>query len=319
MNIEKNSWLRTCESFDIYEKNGRKYLIAYLYDMKGNAVKNKIRLHPLLKNYSLSNVNGILTYNLTREEDGYVMDKLFLIYDGDKINKIKIKECVMLSVDNEKYNKLRNETINILTHFNLPNISTFFEFTRQTNSKSKFYNCMKNKEIRNELTCGMLEIFDKFVNESVGNEWLLFFEDDVRPVNINKSEDLNYLYNIPKDAELIRPYIGNNNKCELKNLQYIKSYGGVSTHAFYISTNGCKKVINYAKKYGWKECADIDLYLLSKFNKEVPTGYSSWSFSTSNGLCDCVKVDSEDEKLAIYHMNHIIFNQTSLPCAPFKD
>jgi hypothetical protein len=42
MNIEKNSWLRTCESFDIYEKNGRKYLIAYLYDMKGNTVKIKL-------------------------------------------------------------------------------------------------------------------------------------------------------------------------------------------------------------------------------------------------------------------------------------
>ena len=225
----------------------------------------------------------------------------------------------MLSVDVDKYNKLRNETINILDQYNIPNLSTYFGFTRQTFSNSKFSYCMKNKYIRNELTCGMLEIFDKFVNESIGNEWLLYFQDDVRPVNIDISENINFLYNIPNDAELIRPYIGHNKKCELQNIQYKQSYGGGNNHAFYISTEGCKKVINYAKKYGWKFIDDIDLYLLSKFNTEVPTGFNSWSFSCTNGLCDSVKVDSEDEKLAIYHMDHIIFNQTSLPCAPFKN
>ena len=67
-------------SYHVYEKNGHKYLTAYLYDGKGNNVKNKIRLHPLLENYSLDNINGILTYNQTRDEDDYIMNKLFPIY-----------------------------------------------------------------------------------------------------------------------------------------------------------------------------------------------------------------------------------------------
>lgn len=37
------------------------------------------------------------------------MNKLFPVYDGEKINKIKMKQSIILSVDNEKYNKLRNE------------------------------------------------------------------------------------------------------------------------------------------------------------------------------------------------------------------
>ena len=317
MNIKKNSWLKSCKSYYVNKKKGHKYLTAYLDNGKGNVVKNKIRLHPLLENYSLDNFNGILKYNLTREEDDYVMNKLFPIYNGEKINKIKIKQCIMLSVNIAKYNKSRNETIKILNQYNMPKISTYFGFTKETVVKSKFYDCMKNKNIRNELSCGMLEIFDKFVNESIDNEWLLYFEDDVRPVNINKSEDLNFLYNVPKDAELIRPYIGNNTNCVLKDIIYKKSYAGGLTHAFYISTNGCKKVINYAKKYGWKFDIDINLYLLSKFNQDLPSGFDGWSFSSTNGLYDAVKVDSKDEKLAIYHMSHIIFNQTSLPCAPF--
>ena len=320
MKIEKNPWLRKCDSFDIYEKDGHKYLIAYLPDDKGIHVKNKIRLHPLLENYTLENINGVLRYNLTRKEDDYIMNKLFPIYDGEKINKIKIKQCIILSVDNEKYNKLRNETINILNQFNLPNISTFLGFTEKTVTKSKFYNCIKNTG-RKELTCGRLEIFEKFVKESNGNEWLLHFEDDVRPVNIDIKENLNYLYNIPKDAELIRPYIGDNKNCKLSDVKYKESFGGGMNHAFYISTNGCKKVINYAKKYGWKYRSDVDLYLLSKFNKEIPTGFDGWSYDRILDklvLCDDVQVDSEEEKLVIYHMSHIIFNQTSLPCAQFK-
>ena len=74
---------------------------------------------------------------------------------------------------------------------------------------------MVEKRQRNELTCGRLEIFEKFVNESNGNEWLLHFEDDVRPVNIDVNENLNYLYNIPKDAEFIRPCLGHNKHCKL--------------------------------------------------------------------------------------------------------
>ena len=163
----------------------------------------------------------------------------------------------------------------------------------------------------------MLEIFDKFLNESQGNEWLLYFQDDVRPVNVSKSENLNYLYNIPEDAELIRPYIGKNTPCKLKNIKYLESYGGAANHAFYISTEGCRKVLNYAKKYGWKFEDDVDLYKISKFNIDVPSGYDAWSLKYTNGQCDSVSVDSDDEKLAIYQMDNIIFNQTSMPCASF--
>ena len=61
---------------------------------------------------------------------------------------------------------------------------------------------------------------------------------------------------------------------------------------------------------------------ISKFNKEIPTGFDGWSYDRILDklvLCDDVKVDSEEEKLNIYHMSHIIFNQTSLPCAQFKN
>ena len=314
MDIKTNSWLKTCTSYYIDEIDDRRYLIAYLKDSKKNIIKNKIRLHPLLAKYPLENNNGQLKYNLTREDDDYVMNKLFTQYNGDKIDKIQIKECIMLSINKEKYNTLRNETLKILKNYNLPKISIYFGFTEKNVSESKFYDCMIDAK-RCQLTCGRLEIFEKFVNESNGNEWLLHFEDDVRPVNIDKNENLNFLYNIPKDAELIRPYIGLNTKCKLKDINYTESYGGVNNHAFYISTNGCKKVINYAKKYGWKSNSDIDLYKISKFYTGTPTGYESWRIK-GNPCCDFVNLDSDDEKLIVYHMSNIIFNQTSLPCAP---
>ena len=97
----------------------------------------------------------------------------------------------------------------------------------------------------------------------------------MRPVNLDKNEILNFLYNVPKDAELIRPYIGSNSKCKLQDVKYKESYGGGLNHAFYISTNGCKKVINYAKKYGWKFRSDADLYKISKLYYPSPTAYPS--------------------------------------------
>ena len=317
-NIQNNPWFHSCESYRITEKDSKKYLTAYLYDKKQNIIENKIRLHPLLENYPLHNKNGILTYNLTKEEDDYVMTKLFPTYEGETIEKIEIKECVMLSVDIDKYNTLRDETMTILNQYTFPNIKTFFGFTSQNVADSKYYKCMMNKTIRNELTCGRLEIFERFVQESNGNEWLLHFEDDVRPVNLDKNEILNFLYNVPKDAELIRPYIGSNSKCKLQDVKYKESYGGGLNHAFYISTNGCKKVINYAKKYGWKFRSDADLYKISKFYQEIPCGFDGWSLKSTNGKCDAVKLDLENEKLCMYHMDIIIFNQTSLPCAPFS-
>lgn len=317
LNPKTNSWLLSSKSYHLHEENSKIYLTAYLYDLSGNIVKNKIVLHPLLEHCYLNNINGILEYSLTREEDEHIMNKLFPTYIGETIDKIEIKECVILSVDSNKYNKARNETIGILNQYNIPKISTYFGFTNNTVSKSKFYDCTHNKNIRSELICGMLEIFNNFVLTSKDNQWLLYFEDDVRPVNIDTNENLKFLYNIPKDAELIRPYIGYNHKCRLEDIQYKQSYGGGYAHAFYISSKGCKKVINYAQKYGWKYNCDIDLYQISKFNQEIPSGYIGWSFEAIDGSCDNVKVDSEDEKLFVYHMDHIIFNQTSLPCAPF--
>ncbi len=288
-----------------------------MYNSAEKVVKNKIRLHPLLEKCSVENKDGILHYNLSTEEDDIVMNQLFSTYKGKTIQKIRIKKCILLSVDTEKYNKRRGETVRILNQYNLPTLSTFLGYTANTVQNSKFYNCMRNNKKRSELTCGTLEIFEEFVNTSNGNEWLLHFEDDVRPVNLDKNENLNFLYNIPHNADLIRPYIGKNTKSKLNNVKYKESYGGGLNHAFYISTNGCKKVIQYAKKYGWQFSADIDLYKISKFYPENPSGYDGWSLKSSNGLCDAVKVDSEDEKLYIYHMDTIFFNQTSLPCAPF--
>ena len=77
---------------------------------------------------------------------------------------------------------------------------------------------------------------------------MLYFEDDVRPINISMDENLHFLYNIPSNAELIRPYIGKNEWCSLKNVTYNRSFGGGNNHAFYISVSGCKKVLHYALK-----------------------------------------------------------------------
>lgn len=313
MDINNNSWLKSCKSFTI----NMQILETYLYDKNRNIKFNRIKLHPLLNEVDLSNDNGILRYNPTKEQSDYIMDKLFPTYLGETIPEINIKNCIMLSIDDNKYNKIRNETLRILDSYNLPNISTHFGYSSSTIMKSKFYEYMFNKQQRNELTCGMLEIFEKYVSNSNGNEWFLYFEDDVRPTNIDKTENLNILYNIPKDAELIRPYIGYNTSCNLKNLKYKKSFGGGLNHAFYISTSGCQKVLHYAKKYKWKYICDIDLYRLSKYCIDIPTEYDGWSFNAIGGYCDISNILEENEKIFIYHCDHIIFNQTSLPCAPF--
>ena len=65
------------------------------------------------------NFEGWLRYDPTPEQNNEIMDTLYPLYNGETINKIKIKECIMLSIDNEKYNKMRNETIDILKQYNL--------------------------------------------------------------------------------------------------------------------------------------------------------------------------------------------------------
>ena len=242
------------------------------------------------------------------------MNQLFPIYNDITIPFINIKKCVILSVNNEKYNSVRNDTIAILNNYKLPPISTFFGYTKDTLTNSKFYKFIYNKNQRNELTLGMLEIFENFINESVDNEWLLYFEDDVRPINIDKTQDLTKLYNVPNDAEFIRPYMGMNESCDIRNISYKYSYSGGNNHAFYISTNGCKKVLNYVKKYKWKYICDIDLYKLAKKCGRYPTGYDNWSLLACNGNNDITECLNEDEKINMYQLSHCIFNQTSNPC-----
>jgi hypothetical protein len=195
-------------------------LEAELRSCSGDWIYNKIEINSLLLNKDLINNDGCFKYNLSTEEDDMIMNLLFKQYTGNSISCINISKCIMLSVDLPKYNRIREETISILNNYQLPSFSVFWGYTGETITNSKFYNLMENKNQRNELTLGMLEIFENFVNESNENEWMLFFEDDVRPININSNKDLTKLYNIPYDAELIRPYIGLNEQCELRNINY---------------------------------------------------------------------------------------------------
>lgn len=320
-NIKKNPWINSCKSYSVYTKDSKKYLEADLLytenDSEEKVRKNKIRLLPLFNNCILDNDGGYLKYKPTSEEDSYIMNKLFPKYNGKTIDKLKINECVMLSVDIDKYNKTREETINILKQYNFPNISTHFGYTSSTVINSTFlkymnYNTKLVNDQRDELVCGTLEVFDNFANKSKDNEWLLFVEDDVRIVNVDKNQNFNFLYNVPVGAELIRPYTGSYSKCELENIKYKESFGGGLNHAFYISRNGCKKAVNYAKKYGWQFNSDVDLYQISKFNNEVMSGLDGWWLRARGGICDTIKLESDEEKIIMYHMDHIIFNQTSL-------
>ena len=330
MDEKYNTWLKSHKSYSIKNINNNDVLEVYLYNDNNEIIFNKITLLPILKNIELTNDNGILKYNPTKEEDDIIMNQLFPNYNGETIEQINIKECIMLSVDNPKYNEIRNETINILNEFNIPKGTVYMGYNSENVKDSPFYKYMERDGFwaRNELVCGMLEIFEKFVEESNGNEWLLYIEDDVRPVNISKNENLKSLYNIPKDAELIKPDRGNNTSCEIKNMKYKQCYSGAYTHAFYISTSGCIKILNYTKKYKYRYAADVDIYKLSKFYINSPTGFDGWSFieTRDNEILKKKYIEfinilenlKQEEKIAIYYMDNIIFNQTSAPCADFN-
>lgn len=313
MDKSKDSWIFSCRN-PIFENNTLK---VELRRANGSYIYNELGIHPLLRNTNLTNCDGIFKYDLTKQEDDIIMGVLFPLYQGVTIPSITIQQAIMLSVNIPKYNTTRNQTFAHLKNFNLPPISVYFGFTPNTVTKSYFYQFMDNTNQRNEHTLGMLEIFNKFVkeNEDKGNNWLLYFEDDVRVSNLDMSEDLTRLYNVPEDAELIRPYIGKNEPIDLKHVQYSISYGGGNNHAFYISRDGCKKVLNYATKYKWKYICDIDIYKLSKYCENFPTGFDGWSFKACNGKNDITRKLAEDEKINMYHLSHRIFNQTSLPVA----
>ena len=308
--MNKNSWLHSAKNIR-FNKN---ILEAELLDKNGCWKYNKIEIHALLLNKNLYNDDGLFKYSLSSEEDNTVMKQMFPLYSGNTIPYINISKCVMLSVNIPKYNNLRKETLQILNNYKLPPLHVHYGYTRETCGTSKFYDYMINKNIRIELTLGMLEIFENFANESIDNKLLIYFEDDVRPINIDIHQDLTKLYNIPKDAELIRPYVGKNEYYDITNINYNISYGGGLAHALYISTNGCKKIINYAKKYKWKYCNDIDLFMIAKHCGRYPTGYDGWSYSGCNGNNDITEKLEEGEKINMYQMSNFIFNQTSNPC-----
>ena len=320
MSEQTNSWLQSCKSWRRTIEGQETFLEAHLYDTSGGIKFNRILLHPALRNVHLSNDNGILRYRPTREQDDYAMSKLFPLYSGPTSARIPIRKCVILSVDTPKYRKTLAKTLGVLDELRLPPVSVHKGRTPEDVHLSPFDAATRGVAARRRrdrpLICGMLEVFDAFSRESKGNEWLLYFEDDVRPVNIRVDEDLRFLYNAPEDAEVIRPYIGSNTACALPDLRYAPSYGGGLTHAMYISSSGCRKVVAYARKHGWKHAVDMDLFRMSRCAGETPTGLDGWSFWEQDGSC-CVRSRVEKrEKLAMYHMNHIIFNQTSNPCAP---
>jgi hypothetical protein len=248
---------------------------------------------------------------LTKEEDDRVMQELFPVYDGPTIPVIEIQQAIMLSVFIPKYNIMRKETVSHLSNYKIPPLSVHFGYTPSNASKSPFHKLMDGTKQRFENTVGMLEIFQKFVdeNESKGNNWLLFFEDDVRVVNVDKQEDLTKLYEVPEDAELIRPYMGKQENVQLQHVNYHISYSGGNNHAFYISRDGCKKVLHYAHKYKWKYIGDIDLYKIAKYCGNFPTGYDGWSLLSTGGINDITDKLEEDEKLNMYHLSHHIFTQ----------
>jgi len=309
---EKNYWLNSSRNI----KYNNNYLEVELKNDNDIWIYNKMEIHSLLLNQNLINKNGILTYNLDKEDDDKIMKQLFPNYNGNTIPETIVNDCVMLSVNIPKYNKIREETLNILNDYKLPKIEVFYGYTPETKFNSKFYDLMENKDQRNELALGMLEIFENFVNKyekQSEKAWLLYLEDDVRPINVDKNDSLNILYNIPVDAELIRPYIGKNEKINMKNMKYDISYSGGLNHAFYISVSGCKKVLNYAKKYKWKYVCDVDLYKLGKHCGGYPTGIDGWNLSSTKNNNDISLLLEEKEKINMYSMSNIIFDQTSLP------
>ena len=315
--IDKNPWMYTAKDVK-FENN---ILECFLKRNDGGFKYNRIEIHPLLLNKHLINDNGGFQYQLTNEENDTIMTQLFPKYEGPVIDSLIINECQMLSVDIPKYNDTREETLNILKSYKLPPINVHMGYTKDNYHMSKFSSLMANSTKRNELTVGILEIFDKFVNKYKDineNAWLLFFEDDVRPVNIPIGTDLGKLYNVPVDAELIRPYIGRNTLCNIKNISYNLTYSGGYAHAFYISVSGCKKIINYANKYGWKYIADIDIYKLGKGCGGFPTGWDGWNLDTVHYNNNISNNILETEKIIMYSMSHVIFNQTTAPCTSFN-
>ena len=192
--LKNNPWINTSRNIS-YTNNT---LEVELRNNNNEWKYNKIEIHPLLADKLLINSNGSLTYKLTPEDDDKIMAQLFPLYTGPSIPSIQIDDCVILSVDIPKYNAIRSETIKLLEDYKLPPLEVFYGYKQDTVKQSRFYDLMSNPTTRNELTLGMLEIFDNFVNKYPNkNAWMLYLEDDVRIVNLQPGSDVSILYNIP--------------------------------------------------------------------------------------------------------------------------
>lgn len=287
------------------------YLEVTLPDEHGRPRRNRIELHPALRSSRLLNRNGTLTYEPADEEA--VMAQLFPAYAGPTIAMVRVDSCVMLSVDIPKYAGARNATLANLRRFVLPPVRVHLGYTPQTMHRAPYYRYMRDPtRQRGELALGMLDVFAEFAREHASG-WLLYLEDDVRPVNVRDGADLGVLRNIPADAELIRPIVGRDEPVDLGSVTYRHSYGGGLNHAIYISASGCRKVVEYARAHGWRYVCDIDLYKLARGCGEFPTGLDGWSLVASGGASEISPLLAEDEKIAMYHTSHILFDQTSLP------
>jgi len=280
---------------------------------------NRIEIHPLLANKLLINENGKLKYELTKEESNKITSQLFPIYAGPTIPSIQVVESVMITVDIPKYNKSRSETIKLLKDYKIPPLEVFYGYTSDSAKESRFYKLMKHVGHRNELTVGMLEIFDNFVNKYPDkNAWMLYLEDDVRIINLKPGSDVSILLNVPQDAELIRVHYGINEMTTMELIKYKKSYSGDFNHALYISVSACKKVLKYAKKHKWTWSCDVDLYKLAVGAGSFPTEYRHWKFDTVFDSDPIQRLIPEEDKIHMYSTDHVIFNQTSSPLVPLN-
>ena len=312
--FQQNTWISSAK----HVRFQNQILEAELLNQDGKWIYNKIHYVQELQHLPLINRNGSFYFVLDKEQDDIFMGQLFPYYQGVTIPRIEIDECFLLSVECKPYNLIREKTLSILNSYQLAtHFNVYYGYTNELDaSKSIFFPYMEQSASRKHITVAMLEIFDLFVKKYQfikSNAWLLYLEDDVRPINL-QTKDVRYLFNIPQNAEVIRPYIGSNSIIDLRQMRYQISFGGGNMHACYLSVSACQKILHYTKKYRWKYPCDVDLFKLAVGCTLFPTGIDGWNFGHCNHQNDITPLLEKSEKIYMYSMSNIIFNQTSLPC-----
>jgi len=306
----KGSWYKTAKKIS-YENERLKCILR---KKNGKWVYNEIEIPKIYldNNVCFENVDGNFHINLNKNQEDIIMNELFPRYEGSMID-IDIDFCYMLSVDIPKYNELREDTIKILNdNVKIPQIKVFHGYTPKNYRKAKMSKYIQNiKNIRPELASGMLEMFDNVIKKYNTNVWFWYFEDDVRPVNMIKGENLKSL-KIPKDAEMLIPIRGKNKILDKENVKYRISYNGGANQAILMSRNACIKVLNYAKKYKWLDVCDKDLYRLCHKVNECISDYDAWCGHIVLSSNKAIKIEQR-EKIITYSLDTYIFNQTSAP------